>query len=244
MQLLQNNNFNKILVMFSNIPGCDVIINSIKLGDKGAVYVDNINSPSAGLVTTHYGFYCLGGNYDEKFLIKSLEYIKALTIEKATNDVYDTYIFLFFNSDEWKDNSITKLDRYDCKLIQRNYYSLNEKLFLDMADEYKKCPHGYEVKFITEGDPMFVMEYKGKCIGSCKKGSKGKYADIDVFIDDNHRRKGLALCLVSNFLLYCLKEGYKPRYGCWGMNKPSAALAEKLGFRLMSQVDAAWCVIK
>jgi RimJ/RimL family protein N-acetyltransferase len=61
--------------------------------------------------------------------------------------------------------------------------------------------------------------------------------DIDILTAESHQHKGLGMLVACAFIDHCLKHGLVPNWDCWTNNRPSVALAEKLGFEARVEVS-------
>lgn len=235
---LKPQTYEKAIPFFINIAGCDVTINSIKLGEEGSVYVDFDDNPQVAYVQTFYGFHYLGGNFNQSFFN---EVINHITLNVLPEQTLHPYIFMFYNDNEWKAAISKKFAGVKGEFIERLYYNLNKDRFENNINKYQAIPSGYRI-IVDNADELKVSAlYNDEEIGACRKGSKGVYADIDYFVDENHRHKGIALCLGTVFIKHCLEKGYILRGGSWSKNIPSVQLAKKLGFDVVSTIEAFWC---
>lgn len=57
-----------------------------------------------------------------------------------------------------------------------------------------------------------------------------RHQDIDIMTVEGHQRKGLGFAVACAFIDHCLGHSLTPSWDCWSKNRPSVALAEKLGF--------------
>jgi GNAT superfamily N-acetyltransferase len=63
---------------------------------------------------------------------------------------------------------------------------------------------------------------------------------IDIEVEEEHRRMGLAYAMAVEFIKDCLKNGYIPQWDCVESNPNSYKLARKLGFEKMNENTVYW----
>ncbi|MFG3432940.1 GNAT family N-acetyltransferase [Lysinibacillus fusiformis] len=77
---------------------------------------------------------------------------------------------------------------------------------------------------------VFLQEIVSTCIsGSVAANVHG----IDIETIEAHQGKNLAQTLAHHYVQECLKNNWIAYWDCMDMNKPSIAIAEKIGFRNM-----------
>ncbi len=77
----------------------------------------------------------------------------------------------------------------------------------------------------------FVVLLNKQPVGCCYSAANGVgKAEIDIFVDGNHRNQKLGYALGVEFIKECQKNGLKPSWDCYSNNTGSVNLAEKLGF--------------
>jgi len=68
--------------------------------------------------------------------------------------------------------------------------------------------------------------------GICYSAGNGlNKAEVDVFVEEKHRKIGLGYILGKKFIEECLKNNLTPGWDCYSNNQGSVNLARKLGFR-------------
>jgi len=63
---------------------------------------------------------------------------------------------------------------------------------------------------------------------------------IDIETEENHRRKGLAYAMATEFIKDCLKNRLIPQWDCVESNPNSYNMAEKLGFEKIHENTVYW----
>lgn len=104
---------------------------------------------------------------------------------------------------------------------------------LDLSNRYWNG----EQDFIDNANAIAAFDYD-KPIGVCYSAGNGlNKAEIDIFIDENYRKKGLGYILGSKFIEECLKKQIIPSWDCYSNNINSINLAKKLGFEEKFKYD-------
>ncbi len=67
-------------------------------------------------------------------------------------------------------------------------------------------------------------------VGSCSAWLYDGYAELDISVNEDKRRKGYAAGMALELCRTCLDMGYRPQWSCWSDNEASNALARSLGF--------------
>ncbi|MCQ4923331.1 GNAT family N-acetyltransferase [Tissierella carlieri] len=63
---------------------------------------------------------------------------------------------------------------------------------------------------------------------------------IDIYVEEEHRNKGLGLILTRELVNECIKIGVTVQWDCMESNSPSRRLAEKAGFKFIKQDEVYW----
>ena len=242
MRILDKSKYNLTTSWFNNIGGSDVTVNSIRLGEIGNIFVNDNDDFYSSYIQTNYGFHFLGGEYDSEFMLQVYDYIMD---EIVPEQKLHPYMFLFGNDDLWLKAIEDRFSKLNGRYIDRLYYHLNKERFFSNEDQHNQLPEGYTVKRVDdpEIEVKFVVYDHGEEIGTCCNGARGKYADIDMFIHEDYRYKGIGVCLGTHFIRYCLDNGYELRGGSWIINEPSVKVAKKMGFDVVMTTKGYICEI-
>lgn len=222
----------------------DTTLTSCIEGVMGKVYCDDGISPTvAAGVLAEYIY--IGGECNKSFLSELFSSLKSGEYTVVTpSKTIQSYVKEFFS------NSYKETERYQTKknefcfdeqTLLKNTSSLPDGFLLkqfdkDMFNQAKSdsllhfVVGGFEndSEFLSNGLGYGIM-YDGKLI--CATTSFAYYSggyEIGVATKPEYRRRGLALCTSSAFILETLKRNKLPSWDA--AHKGSLALAEKLGF--------------
>lgn len=208
--------------------------NSVLDGMMGEAYTDNISNPKfAILIVRKYCF--MSGNIEKEDLYKLIDSkLKQYII--IPSDSLKTIIEEIFKY------NINKLERYS---IKKNPLFDKQKL-----QEYiEKAPKDYKIQEIDKNIAEKIKEekfinitdnYEKNGVGYCciynneiigVASSNIFYKDgieVNIKVEDEYRRRGIATALASKLILKCLEENKKISWDA--ANLWSVGLAEKLGF--------------
>jgi GNAT superfamily N-acetyltransferase len=224
-------------------------------GDLCAAFADSERDPQVAQITLE-SFTMFGG--DPKHPV-ARELIKKLprTVPGALEWDGKTRLGAVIHpeSKAWRDLMV---QIYGDKLEKKQVVDFSsERLSLDHLRELRRCvPEGFQIKrldmdlirhlgynpdkgglgfvplrkFAEHSIGFFVMEGDHRVVGTvcsyvmCKAGT-----EVDIGIDPDYRRRGLAKALGATFIAYCLENGIDPHWTTTD-NPISNKLAEKLGY--------------
>ena len=207
---------------------------------EGQIFKNSDNNPTHFFVINKFGF-CQDfySVFDEQFFetIKKLicerkykklryysptekmeEYITSLNFAQRSERIkFD------FSS---KPNEIKISDEYKIERItMTNLKSID--FGLDFANRY----WNNEQDFIDNAIGVAVFN-NNKAFGCCYSAANGiNKAEIDIYVDDNYRNKGLGNALGNAFIKECINRNLSPSWDCYSNNLGSVNLAKKLGFK-------------
>lgn len=231
-KVVNQNDLNKIKPLFKDIRF--YMGRSVLQGLMGNAYVDNLNNPQiAFLVVRSYCF--ISGNLDKNKLkkiidenFKDYKLIPSDNLKALIEYIYQENIIKLERYSIKKDVSfdIDKLQKMSDSL-EENYkiLKINEDLasrikeedFINITDNYKKYGIGY------------CCIYNNQIVGVAS--SNIFYQDgieVNIYVEEKFRRKGIATALASNLILECLNQNKKVSWDAANIN--SVNLAKKLGF--------------
>lgn len=213
-------------------------------GYMGNVRVDNIDSPTISFV--EFGnFLYIDGNPNSEIAKQALKDIKDFKVIIANENWFELIEKTFSSNlekgsrfsikkdtkfDKRKLNEFINLldKKYKIKSIDKNLYKKiqNTNSYvtnLKMSDNYEKYGIGYCA--INEKDEIVGL------VTSNAVYNKG--IEINLKVDENYRRKGIATAISSKIILDCLDKNIYPSWDAANMN--SVNLAEKLGYEFDSE---------
>ena len=145
----------------------------------------------------------------------------------------------------------------------------NDKIteLFSLTDKYRLCKVDYELwNLINERNiqngilvterileswesfDTFIRKSLGFCIMHLNKiiavivgtGRFNNIIPIDIYVEEEHRNKGLGLILTRELVNECIKIGVTVQWDCMESNSPSQRLAEKAGFKFIKQDEVYW----
>ncbi|PCD84968.1 GNAT family N-acetyltransferase [Lysinibacillus fusiformis] len=85
--------------------------------------------------------------------------------------------------------------------------------------------------FLSKGMGYCIIHHN-EIVSTCISGfGAANVHGIDIETIEAHQRKNLAQTLAHHYVQECLKNNWIAYWDCMDMNKPSVAIAEKIGFR-------------
>lgn len=247
---LNTDNYKKILPMIKNIKHNKVLISSVIEGSsKGAIFADNADSPKNIFIDFDFCF-LISDEENTSFFDEVFEYIFDTIIPRST----DKEIMLFIPTDN--------CDYIKDKLKDKGAIEIKRKMFKLSRDKFKEAEKSILKELplynVTKIDTTFAQKHDvfreiidtdkkfGFCImdkesilSYCLSVAVGNsQAEIDIYTDEAHRNKGLALISAAAFINHCLENDIEPIWSCWENREASKNLANKLGFEEDEDITA------
>ncbi|MCO4851864.1 GNAT family N-acetyltransferase [Bacillus vallismortis] len=251
MQKLTKEKYNGLKTWFRE-KNCPTFVYSIiEQTIPGVVYVDEHTFPKSFLIGTESGIYFVTGeegNHDFNDFIAEYYEKQVKSTKRFT---------LFSSSDTW-DRVMKTILKDELNQMKRAAFSFQHK----PANTDIKLPKGLVLKRIdediisnsTEFNKAYYEEYwdsvshfssKGfgfavlhgnQVVSECTSIFLGhNRAEMDIYTLEEYRGMGLAYCVGSEFINFCLENGMVPSWDCDVNNKSSFRLAAKLGFKAMTE---------
>lgn len=189
------------------------------------------------ILCTKFDFNYISGliPYDYKIILKK---IKKYIIKHKKNE-----FILFAPSLEWDNVLIKTFNEIQGVIDHRSIFELDIKKFNRIYDEYS---FKYQVDIIEEQENNSKFKYKiavikddNHIVAYCKGFMNGKSnVEIDVFVEENYRRKGMAFEVSLKMIKYLIDNNMIPNWTCWSKKNSSRMLAQKLGFNHVMEINA------
>ena len=247
MTILKTEQYDMAKPFLSDISGALWHLEYMKNSNQGKLIVDNFPAIDTVYLETPFSFYYFAGKYNHAFMDELIKHIiKDLIPMGETRP-----LLIFSSNQEWKD----ELEKYLAPYInaQMGAFLVRRLHHLD-HEKYSKiretiaapadADYVYESKIEKDGSMGIFVKYHGVEIGNYCAGSPGLgYMDFDVFTKPEHRNKGLALFCCSQLIDYCINNNLIPQWGAATVNIPSCKLAERLGFKMVSETTHNFALI-
>jgi GNAT superfamily N-acetyltransferase len=225
IEQLRHNQFFKVKSIFDKkIEYFPIIISVIEKQQRGYI----LKKDETYIIIHKFGFaYILGKDIDYvKFLnevsIKLNEYVPIIRLYDPMNRLNNINKF---NKNE-RVKYIFPLDNIDLdKVHLYSVANFNHCDYFDLELEsrfWDNC-----IDFRTKSLGVVDSFFNGICYAAA---ITDLYAEVDIFVNDNARRKGIAEKLVKKFISECINNKIKPVWDCYTNNLPSVRLADKIGF--------------
>ncbi len=248
MHELTREDFSLAAPLFAAIPHHRVIVFSVLEGAcPGRVFVDDRAAPHAALVSSITEFGCFGGDaHLEDFNRAVAEQVLPAWVAQTGS------LALSGPTSAWQPVIDTLLAAYPGGWAQRAEFDFPEQSWPALrdwrtslaaglrVDAYDRAAAGLfpEIEPFWDGIDRFMAGgfgfavYRGaELLSHCHTVAVGGgLAEISVETRPDCRRQGLALLALSAFIEHSLRLGLRPHWTCWRTNRPSVALAERLGF--------------
>jgi RimJ/RimL family protein N-acetyltransferase len=234
----------------------------LEQNQHGRVFVNDGVEPTAALITSCGGFYCLLGTAnDESFIGAVVNFLND-----PSNHIGFYALAMF--TDEWESAlGQRQLDR--ANRIVRSYHRFNEEAFQSrygqikrprisseyryealreaVADQYRIDFYTYyqivwesNEHFMERGIGHFILK-DSQIVSVCTSPyTGGGYAEIDIITVEQFMRRGLALEAGVQFIQECLNRGIVPNWCCHADNEASSRLAAKLCFERTADHAMYW----
>ncbi len=231
-KVVDQNDLNKIKPLFKDIRF--YMGRSVLQGLMGNAYVDNLNNPQIAFLVVRS--YCFISGYPDKNKLKKIidenfkdyKLIPSDNLKALIEDIYQENIIklerysikkeVSFDIDKLQKMSDSLEENYKILKINEDLASrIKEEDFINITDNYKKYGIGY------------CCIYNNQIVGVAS--SNIFYQDgieVNIYVEEEFRRKGIATALASNLILECLNQNKKVSWDAANIN--SVNLAKKLGF--------------
>jgi hypothetical protein len=240
------------------------VINGVIDGNNlGRIFVDNATHPTVALVWAKMEmFFLIGNSHNEEFNVNIESYIinhiKPEALEIGDTD-FNLEVFPF---KDWEETikSHFSVSFYEG---QRVPFVFEKDRFLKDLNQPNRISNGYEIHRIDhrmipidtdkvleqeilkfwESLDKFFQTGLGYCvtkgnvvIGSCiSVFVSGKEYEIGInTYNTEHRGKGLATLMAREFIFECIENEWNPHWTTEDFRKDSIAIANKLGFKQLS----------
>lgn len=247
----------KVLALGCLFPEARAIIEG---NNPGWLFVDDLNTPSAGLVWAKgiKGFYLIGDANNTEFL-EELDIFTEQALQPRLHDLGITWLEIS-GDESWNPGIENAYRKRFLKSSQQWVYTLkpdklepgkqfkaindrrvkriDRHLLINLSDGNKKFLHSKLTKF-WHGLDAFINTGLGyvfldgeEIVSLCIAGFvAGNVYAIDIETKVTHRRKGYAELVSRAFIADCIDREIQPYWDCMAENTASARLAERLGFR-------------
>ncbi len=246
------------------IPLCrkdDYILGSILTGVyQGHALVDDPFKPKRAFIChTHGGFMSYVGEEPDDAMAK--EIADEAIAYRSDRDFVN---WVEFNHYPEKAASLIESKIDGVRRIERIIWTHDEEAFklapkpsiqedivisLITKDDFKDEDIRFEnMIFWDEAEDMidYSIGFKalkdGELIGLCTAaGAAYNHYEIDIATSKKLHRQGIGYAMAHAFITECYRQGKRPGWDCVSTNEASKALAEKLGFKKVSQYKLlAW----
>jgi RimJ/RimL family protein N-acetyltransferase len=259
MYKVETSHYDRIAALFQEMIAYHLSIAAVCAGTApGEVWIDAIDHPSIGFVTTPEGAYLAG----DSACAQAYPALKALIPETAyltvhpsgwehvlpqiwTNPVARRHSRLHLR---WQHHSVPdwrtllpqefEVVAIDKQLLARTDL-LNHEEIANRVNDWRSTDF-----FLQHGFGFCVVHGNtivSRCVADCVQGTK---CEIGVGTDPHYRRQGLALVVVAATIEYCLSRGFRHiGWHCLRSNTASRVLAEKAGFGSVAEYSAYSAVL-
>lgn len=227
--------------------------------NPGRIFADDVEYPASGLIWlgNNDGFIFIGNERNERFNSNLNDFIDHVIASEAKkvglcwfegvgnhgkwNEILEK-IFEYRQLGSWTHKVFTldKNDYNSCKInIEEGYEVVKiREIFYDKKIKNLAFLHTKILEYWSTAESFFLngigycVVYKNEITSICFSGFALNHihcADIETVKE--HQGKKLAHIAARAFAEDCLEQRFVPYWDCMESNKPSAAVAEKLGFK-------------
>jgi RimJ/RimL family protein N-acetyltransferase len=248
---LQPDEFARVLPLYRESGASFPLISAvIQGGQRGQVFADARELPSAALVVTDFGFTFLAGAGQNEPFDDALSRLFA-----SGGALRPSYLMWYATPAGWR----RRLDAFGGDAVRRR-----ERVRFEFREERAgwlagpaECPDGFELEhasadslpkaerlglnlgsrfwaspaeFVERGLGVFLTS-GGEVVSLCYAAAVADgLAEVDIATAPEFRERGLAGVVAKRFIKECLRRGVKPTWDCFDYNAGSMKLAERLGF--------------
>lgn len=248
---LRPEEFSRALPLYYEVGALFPLVSAVlQAKQRGQVFANRLDSPSAALIVTNFGFTLfVGDERDPRF---DAEIVRLLATSGALKP---PYLLWYAPPENWR----ARLDVAGTDIVRRRG-RIRYKFCQERAGwlaEPVEWPEGFELrdlsadliskteKFGVNLDSRFwasAADFAEHGLGVClTRGGEAAslcyaaavadgLAEVDVATDPEFRGRGLAGVVTRQFIKGCLERGIAPTWDCFDYNVGSMKLAEKLGF--------------
>ena len=208
---------------------------------KGEIFVDNDETPTAALIWHYCGFANILGAYDERFIEETMKMmqdppeghsgrmalqtendrrLEGMILNTPRVARYERYIFEFAG----EKGSMPKTPEAELKGIKADNYELMKgRIVPTFSWENKE-------EFITNGFGYCLIKDGQMLACAFASGISKDYVDIGVETAEECRGKGYGRIVSAAMIKETLRRGKTPAWGCDTRNEASMKLACSVGF--------------
>jgi GNAT superfamily N-acetyltransferase len=241
----------RLAAAFRHHKRVDYSIDCVLEGQMGRAFVDDLERPTAYRITIGPFWYFAGavGSVGGQALLTEFPAYNLLMPSPpdwvaAARETFGDQLVAFprysFAADRLSEAHLTQLldssphrgrvVPIDLALlaIPNNFVEIED---FDSPDDFLERGIGYTM--LEEGNPV------GAAYSSlvCSRG-----IEVSLFVDEHHRRRGVATALAARLLLECARRGLRPNWDA--ANPESCKLALKLGYVATETYDAYYHSVK
>ena len=233
MKLVGKDNYQKYIHLFKNLKHSIPVVHSVfEHMYDGFLYVNDTINPRYAILFTLFDFHYLVGEVEENDIkdIEKLIFVRYMEDHRPSE--------LVFQSDSaFNDENLRKIFKKYSKLEdKRHCYKVDKD---DLIEVYYDTDFSSKIERIFQQDELsnkpylqYVLKDKGDIVSYAKAFMIGnKEAEIDVFTEQSHQRRGYALQVSLKLVLELIETNITPNWTTWPFRKESQQLAKKIGFK-------------
>ena len=231
----------------------------IEGNNPGRVFVDQLDAPKAGLIWlgNHDGFFFIGDEENDVFHHEINDFVDTKIIPEA-RQLNLTNFIVIGNHSRW-DKTIEKLfthrhmqkfnqnvyrlehhKEHDEPSIKRDYHviKISKDLFENQNNSIENIGflHSKIAEFWASPEDFFDkgigygVIYQNKIVSLCFSGFvAGNVHGLDMETIEEHQGNKLGQMAAASVVKECVSKGMIPYWDCEEANKPSNAIAKKIG---------------
>jgi GNAT superfamily N-acetyltransferase len=237
---------------------------------KGNLWVNDIDTPTLAIAESYAvgGFAFLGTYKSEEVFIELKRFLyddllpqikeqgcNCFEFSIESENIRDNILELFQNNRlqterefSFRINDIPIIEKdipkeYQIIKVDAIFWKMLSDGKLDNADFLRDRLLGswYSFEEFTHKSIAYCTIYKNRIIAVVVGTSHfNNIIPIDIETEEEHRRKGLAYAMTTEFIAECLKNNYVPQWDCVESNLGSYHMARKLGFEIINENTVYW----
>ncbi len=236
----------RIARAFANVPSVDISVDCVIEDQMGEAFVDSMGDPQLFLIDQDHFFCYFAGNLTSDagrgFLGKApkgrLYMAGSAGWHDAVQDIFGeearpierySYSSESLSLDHLRSLSgsnphTSSVQRMDATLVgvQTPFFEIGA---FDSPDDFVERGIGF---CMLQGEQIIGVAYSSLVCSSA--------IEVSIFVDEDHRRQGIATALACQLLLWCVERTIAPHWDA--ANEESCLLAEKVGYTSVGKYTA------
>lgn len=239
------------------------VFDSIIEGNTPAeIFANDVHNPTISIVCEGHGFYFGGEAIDRTQYYEAVNFFKEQILDENRKRKLGI-AKIYYSSEIWKKILIESLNEYKPRSYEKilfqhrleeiSHHPNNDPdlIIKEIDRELINSQLGYvepvinEIKYMWGSLEKFYKDGFGYCaikdqniVSWCTAEYKSqKYCGIGIETIEDYQKQGIATITAYHLLKKCLHLNLIPHWDCWKSNIPSVKVAEKNGFKKLTDYN-------